>query len=131
MSKGKSEIEDLKQPFNAFLGTNIPKVTVELVETSRKKKGSDEIKETEFVAVRLPHKRSEIGDELGCDAKNVTSLLGSASKNLNRSSKMKARIIELADLDETDAELVKTHPDVRLSCEDDSRGRGTSDWMDF
>lgn len=131
MSKGKSEIEDLKVPFNTFVKENLSEISVDLVETIRKKKNSDELSETEFVAVRFPIKRSELSDILDCEAKNITSLMQGGSKQISRSPKMRARIVELASLTGDDKELVLTHKDVRFDCEADHRGRGPSDWMDF
>jgi len=131
MSKGKSEIEDLKVPFNTFVKENLSEISVDLVETIRKKKNSDELSETEFVAVRFPIKRSELSDILDCEAKNITSLMQGGSKQVSRSPKMRARIVELASLTGDDASLVLTHKDVRFDCEADHRGRGPSDWMDF
>lgn len=131
MSKGKSEIEDLKAPFNEFVKENLSEISVDLVETVRKKKNSDEISETEFVAVRFPIKRSELADLLDCEAKNITSLMQGGSKQISRSPKMRARIVELAGLVGDDKELVLTHKDVRFDCEADHRGRGPIDWMDF
>ena len=131
MSKGKSEIEDLKVPFNTFVKENLSEISVDLVETIRKKKNSDELSETEFVAVRFPIKRSELADLLDCEAKNISSLMQGGSKQVSRSPKMRARIVELASLTGDDKELVLTHKDVRFDCEADHRGRGPSDWMDF
>lgn len=131
MSKGKSEIEDLKVPFNTFVKENLSEISVDLVETIRKKKNSDELSETEFVAVRFPIKRSELADLLDCEAKNITSLMQGGSKQISRSPKMRARIVELAGLVGDDKDLVLTHKDVRFDCEADYRGRGPSDWMDF
>lgn len=132
MSKGKSQIEALKQPFNAILAQYVASCSVELVETVRKKKNSDEINETEFVAVRLPLQTSEIADILDCETKHVTSVLGSASKNLTRMTKMRNRVIELAEaLTDSEEELVRTHPDVRFCSIEDNKGRGPSDWVDF
>lgn len=131
MSKGKSEIEDLKVPFNTFVKENLSEISVDLVETIRKKKNSDELSETEFVAVRFPIKRSELADLLDCEAKNISSLMQGGSKQISRSPKMRARIVELASLTGDDKELVLTHKDVRFDCEADHRGRGPSDWMDF
>lgn len=131
MSKGKSEIEDLKVPFNTFVKENLSEISVDLVETIRKKKNSDELSETEFVAVRFPIKRSELADLLDCEAKNISSLMQGGSKQISRSPKMRARIVELAGLVGDDKDLVLTHKDVRFDCEADYRGRGPSDWMDF
>jgi hypothetical protein len=131
MSKGKSEIEDLKGPFNEFLKENLSEVTVDLVETVRKKKNSEEINETEFVAVRFPIKRSELADLLNCETKNVSSLMQGSSKQIARSPKMRARIVELANLQGQDKILVMTHNDVRFDCEADARGRGSVEWCDF
>ena len=131
MSKGKSEIESLKAPFNEFIKENLAEVSIDLVETVRKKKNSDEISETEFVAVRFPIKRSELADLLDCEAKNISSLMQGGSKQVSRNAKMRARIVEFASLTGSYKELVMSHKDVRFDCEADSRGRGNSDWMDF
>ena len=131
MSKGKSEIESLKAPFNALLKEGLTDVSVELVETSRKKKGSDEVNHTEFVAVRLPFKRSEIADELDCEVKNVSSLLQSASKQVTNMSKMRKAIVKIANLTGSQMDLVLRHQDVRIDCVADSRGRGPSNWLDL
>jgi hypothetical protein len=131
MSKGKSEIESLKGPFNEFLKENLSEISVDLVETIRKKKNSEELSETEFVAIRFPIKRSELADLLDCETKNVSSLMQGGSNQLSRSPKMRARVVELAELQGRDKELVMTHKDVRFDCEADHRGRGPSDWIQF
>ena len=131
MSKGRSEIESLKAPFNALLKEGLSYVSVELVETSRKKKGSDEINHTQFVAIRLPFKRSEIADELDCETKNVSSLLQSASKQITSMKKMRAAIVKIAGLTGSQMDLVLKHKDVRIDCVADSRGRGPSNWLDL
>jgi len=131
MSKGVSEIERLKKPFNNLLKEGLSAVSVELVETVRKKKGSEELNHTEFVAVRLPFKRSEIADELDCEVKNVSSLLQSASKQVTSMSKMRKAIVKIANLTGNDMDLVLKHKDVRIDCVADSRGRGPSNWLDL
>tara|TARA_R110000824_G_scaffold226927_5_gene414751 strand:- start:1492 stop:1926 length:435 start_codon:yes stop_codon:yes gene_type:complete len=131
MSKGQSEIEALKKPFNKILKEGLDSVSVELIETRRKKKGSEEYNETEFVAVRLPFKRSEIADELDCETKNVSSLLQSASKQLTTMPKMRKAVVKLSALVGTDMDRVLLHKDVRFDCIADDRGRGPSCWLDL